>query len=86
MASGIETGTQSVFETLAELSGRPEPAEPSRAARRLDFARQCADISRLRALGFEPAHPLADSLEVMLRYYLDQVAVAVGDQVPGDEP
>jgi len=79
VASGIETPTQSVFDTLCELSGRPEPSDPSRAARRLDFARQCADISRLRAMGFEPAHPLADSLEVMLRYYLDQVAPAAGD-------
>ncbi len=85
VASGIETGTRSVFETLCRLSGRPEPAEPSRTPRRLDFARQCADISRLRTMGFEPSHPLADSLELMLRYYLDQVAAAAGDQVPGGE-
>ena len=74
-----------MFETLCRLSGRPEPADPSRAARRLDFARQCADISRLRAMGFEPAHPLGDSLEIMLRYYLDQVAAAAGELVPGGE-
>ena len=76
VASGIENGTQSVFDTLGRLAGQPEPAAVTRAARRLDFSRQCADISRLRAMGFEPAHPLADSLEVMLRYYLDDVAPA----------
>ena len=85
VASGIETATLSVFETLCRLSGRPEPAAPSRAARRLDFARQCADISRLGAMGFEPSHPLADSLEVMLRYYLHQVAAAAGGRAPGGD-
>ena len=29
VASGIETGTCQVFETFCQLSGRPEPADPS---------------------------------------------------------
>jgi GDP-4-dehydro-6-deoxy-D-mannose reductase len=78
VASGIETPTHAVFDTLARLSGLPQPAAPNRAARRLDFARQRADIERLRSTGFEPSRPLSDSLEGMLHSYLDEVAAAVG--------
>ena len=81
VASGVETPTQALFDTLAALSGLPQQAAPNRAARRLDFARQRADIERLRSTGFEPSHPLSESLEVMLHYYLDEVAAAVGSTV-----
>ena len=35
--------------------------------------------------GVEPAHPLGDSLDMMLRYYLDQVAAAACELVPGGQ-
>ena len=50
---------------------------PSRSIRRAPAASTSlgsAPTSPGCAMGFEPAHSLADSLEVMLRYYLDQVA------------
>jgi nucleoside-diphosphate-sugar epimerase len=78
VASGIESPTQAVYDTLARLSGWPEGSSASRPARQLDFSRQRADIGRLRAVGGSPVHSLADSLETMLRYYLDDVAPAAG--------
>jgi GDP-4-dehydro-6-deoxy-D-mannose reductase len=78
VASGTETGMQELFDTFARLAGRDESGAPTRPGRALDFSRQCADISRLRALGFEPEHRLEDTAEGMLRYYLDQVSVAAG--------
>jgi GDP-4-dehydro-6-deoxy-D-mannose reductase len=76
VASGVECLTQTLFDTLADLAGRPDLTIDRRPARPVDFRRQRADVSRLSALGFKPGHALRDSLEALLRYYLDEVASA----------
>jgi nucleoside-diphosphate-sugar epimerase len=76
VASGVECPTRRLFDILAELSGQADAMIDARPARRLDCRRQCADITRLRALGFAPQYTMRDSLDALLRYYLDDVAAA----------
>jgi nucleoside-diphosphate-sugar epimerase len=78
VASGTESRTRDVFEILSDLAGMPVRAPEALPPRRLDFQRQCADISRLRSLGFVPEFTLRDTLETILQYYLDEVASAAG--------
>jgi GDP-4-dehydro-6-deoxy-D-mannose reductase len=80
VATGRETPTQQVYDVLAALAGQAHAAVSRREARPVDFLRQCADISRLRGLGFAPRWSLRDSLSDLLRYYVEDV-VAAGEEV-----
>jgi UDP-glucose 4-epimerase len=74
VGSGRETPAQHVFDILVGLAGQPASPVERRAGRPLDVARQCADISRLRELGYAPGRSLEDSVGAVLQYYLDDVA------------
>jgi nucleoside-diphosphate-sugar epimerase len=76
VASGRETPTQELFAAFADRAGRHDGARQELAPRPLDFRRQRVDISRLAALGFRPACTIAESVDAMLGYYLDDVAGA----------
>lgn len=77
VASGIESPIEQVFRSivrLADLDGNVEiEAKPPRPA---DIPRYFADISRLQALGFNPALSLDQSLTDLIAYYRGPVARA----------
>jgi GDP-4-dehydro-6-deoxy-D-mannose reductase len=69
LANGVETPIRSVLAELIELSGyRGRIAENSSDLNR-GVPRSCADVSRLRALGFQPELSLTQSLRDVLLYY-----------------
>ena len=77
LASGIESPVEQVFDSIFRQAGLRERVEiEMKAARPADIPRYVADITRLRGLGFAPAHPLDRSLADLLRYYGVTVAEA----------
>lgn len=70
VASGRETSIQEVLDLSLELTGQKEKTEichlPPRPA---DIPRHFGSIDRLAKLGYEPQHPLAESLQSILAYY-----------------
>jgi 3-dehydroquinate synthase len=77
VGSGVESAVDDVFRQilcLAGLDGRVEVEQ--KAPRPADIPRYFADIGKLRALGFAPAHPLSRSLADLLEYYNGPVAGA----------
>jgi GDP-4-dehydro-6-deoxy-D-mannose reductase len=76
VASGRETPTRSILDGLlaaAEL-GAADVSIVRRERRSGDYERSYADIGRIRALGFQPERPLAQSLADMLDYYVGFVS------------
>lgn len=70
VASGVETPMRAVLEQLLEAGQLSERVQvETGAGRPVDVPRACADVSRLRALGFVPAHSLAGTLAGMLGYF-----------------
>ena len=70
LASGVETPTSHILDTLVAKAGLAEPPAIDRMEGRVaDVPRSWADIARLRAHGFEFAQDLATSLASMLAYY-----------------
>ena len=68
VGSGIERPSSDIVQAVIQTSGLPVSVE-----RRTDYnpglARHYADISRLRQLGFEPAHSLSSSVHSVWSYY-----------------
>jgi GDP-4-dehydro-6-deoxy-D-mannose reductase len=78
VASGTETCCESILELMlshSRLAGRFRiERKPGRPA---DVPRQVADITRLRRLGFQVRHPLAESIGDIVNYYRVCVRQAV---------
>jgi 3-dehydroquinate synthetase/nucleoside-diphosphate-sugar epimerase len=75
VATGVETPVREVFDQLLEMSGLdrdveilPRPARPS------DCPRLVADVSELKALGYEHEFDVHESLSDVLHYYTSAVA------------
>ena len=70
VGSGVETAIQQVLECLLEHSERRGQLTletiPCRAS---DVARHCADVTRLRSLGFRCQQTLDETLASLLAYY-----------------
>lgn len=74
VASGAETPVQRIFDELVARAGIADRVHVELQPRRqADLPRSYADVSRLRALGFTPAHAFGDTLQEMLDYYLEVV-------------
>jgi 3-dehydroquinate synthase len=77
LASGIETPVNDVFHAVLRHAGLNGNVEIElKAPRPADIPRYFADITRLQALGFTPAHTLDQSLVDLLEYYQGPVAAA----------
>ena len=86
VATGVESSIRSLLDAVlgaAGLSGAVEIRQRPTSAGGLQ--RHFADVSRLRALGWEPRFELARSARDMVEYYLVRVAEAAGaDYGAGD--
>jgi GDP-4-dehydro-6-deoxy-D-mannose reductase len=75
ICSGIETSLSTVLDTLIALSGRPIDVMVDRARLRPnEQARAVGDAARIRALGWSPRYPLAESLAMILSDWQAQLA------------
>jgi nucleoside-diphosphate-sugar epimerase len=75
VASGVETPTRQIFDTLVGLAGleaglpiTPRPARPA------DCLRSFADVRRLYSVGYQPSFSLRQSLSDVLAYYATTVS------------
>ncbi|MGB6644980.1 MAG: NAD-dependent epimerase/dehydratase family protein [Candidatus Cybelea sp.] len=76
VASGVETAVSRILEVLIREAGLSDTVEVESAyARASDTPRVVADITRLRAAGYQPATPLGKSLADVLKYYGRAVAM-----------
>ena len=70
LASGVETPTSNILDTLVAKAGLGAPPVIDRlGGRKADVERSWADISNLQATGFEFSQSLESSLAEMLAYY-----------------
>ncbi|MGB6517843.1 MAG: NAD-dependent epimerase/dehydratase family protein [Candidatus Cybelea sp.] len=70
VASGVETAVSTVLEVLIREAGLHDTVEVESAYTRVsDTPRVVADITRLRAAGYQPEIPLEKSLADVLQYY-----------------
>jgi 3-dehydroquinate synthase len=77
LASGVEAPVNDVFHAILRNAGLHGNVEIEfKPARPADIPRYFADVTRLQALGFTPAHPLDRSLADLLGYYRGPVATA----------
>jgi nucleoside-diphosphate-sugar epimerase len=77
VASGRETTIEAVLRETLRIAGLGESVEiVADYVRNTDVSRQYADISKLRALGYEPAFALEATLRDLLEYYTLTVAAA----------
>ncbi|MFH1466114.1 MAG: NAD-dependent epimerase/dehydratase family protein [Pseudomonadota bacterium] len=84
VASGAKTPTSRVWEILlaaARARGAPPVSVTWLPARPGDVPRHQGDVARLRSLGHIDHHPLEESLEALLDWYLGEVA-AVAEEHP----
>lgn len=71
VASGSETQIATVYDVLVAAAGIADPALTQLPGRVVDIGRQVVDVSRLRALGWQPRVDLAQSLGDVMHYYLE---------------
>ncbi|MDB4966599.1 MAG: putative 3-dehydroquinate synthase [Myxococcales bacterium] len=81
VASGTETKTSDVLSEGLRAAGLTQEVPIARrSARPSDIPRHFADTRRLRALGFQPVHSLAKSMDAVVGYYRGDVAGAEDDE------
>ncbi|PAQ02674.1 NAD(P)-dependent oxidoreductase [Mesorhizobium mediterraneum] len=71
VASGCETQIATVYDLLVTAAGIADPALAQLPGRAVDIGRQVVDVSRLRALGWQPRVDLPQSLGDVMHYYLE---------------
>lgn len=71
VASGCETQIATVYDLLVAAAGIADPALAQLPGRAVDIGRQVVDVSRLRALGWQPRVDLPQSLGDVMHYYLE---------------
>ena len=71
VASGEEIEVQRILDHLLKATGGKHPAIEKIEGRRTDFSRQIVDVGALSALGWRPNFSLQQSLDDVLRYYLE---------------
>jgi len=69
LATGVETPVRSVLAELLELTGFNGHIVENSGNSKPGVPRSCADVSRIRALGFKPELTLTQSLRDILDYY-----------------
>ena len=69
LASGDEQRTQRVYDFFSESVGVKPETDNRQQTRKLDIDRSYANVSRIRALGFEARFTLQESLVSLLNYY-----------------
>ena len=76
VASGVEISIEALVARVAEILGKPLTISSQRTQRRsaaVEIERMCADISRIKALGWEPRISLIDGLTNTIAWYRDQL-------------
>jgi nucleoside-diphosphate-sugar epimerase len=76
VASGVEISIEALVARVAEILGKPLTISSQRTQRRsatVEIERMCADISRIKALGWEPRVSLIDGLTNTITWYRDQL-------------
>src|SRR5674476_1304351 len=76
VASGVEISIKALVARVAEILGKPLTISSQRAQRRsaaVEIERMCADISRIKALGWKPRVSLIDGLTNTITWYRDQL-------------
>jgi nucleoside-diphosphate-sugar epimerase len=71
VASGEEIEVQRILDHLLKATGGKHPAIEKIEGRRTDFSRQIVDVGALSALGWRPNFSLQQTLDDVLRYYLE---------------
>lgn len=74
VASGVEVSIETLVARVAEILGKPLTISSQRAQRRssaVEIERMCADISRIKALGWEPRVSLTDGLTKTIAWHRD---------------
>ncbi|CCV03687.1 putative Diphospho-4-keto-2,3,6-trideoxyhexulose reductase [Mesorhizobium metallidurans STM 2683] len=71
VASGCETQIATIYDLLVAAAGIADPALTQLPGRGVDIARQVVDVSRVRALGWQPRVDLPQSVDDVMRYYLE---------------
>lgn len=70
VASGIETSLETLLELTCAAAGLSEPPEIRRTYQRAaDIPRHVADITKLKATGYQSRHELAQSVADLVAYY-----------------
>ncbi len=78
VASGVETSVSRVLELLLQAAGRSDAVVTEETyVRPSDTPRVVADVTRLRALGYDSFIPLKESLSDLLEYYGAALPAAV---------
>ena len=76
VASGVEISIEALVARVAEILGKPLTIASQRKQRRsaaVEIERMCADISRIKALGWTPRVSLIDGLTKTITWYRDQL-------------
>ena len=76
VASGVEISIEALVARVAEILGKPLTIASQRNQRRsaaVEIERMCADISRIKALGWTPRVSLIDGLTKTITWYRDQL-------------
>ncbi|HEX7515186.1 MAG TPA: GDP-mannose 4,6-dehydratase [archaeon] len=76
VASGVEISIEALVARVAEILHKPLTISSQRTQRRsaaVEIERMCADISRIKALGWEPRVSLIDGLTNTITWYRDQL-------------
>ncbi|CCV12433.1 NAD(P)-dependent oxidoreductase [Mesorhizobium sp. STM 4661] len=71
VASGCETQIATIYGLLVAAAGIADPTLTQLPGRAVDIGRQVVDVSRLRALGWQPRVDLPQSLGDVMHYYLE---------------
>jgi len=71
VASGQEIEVHRILDHLLTATGDKRPTIEQIEGRRTDFSRQIVDVSALSACGWRPTFTLQQSLDDVLRYYLE---------------
>jgi nucleoside-diphosphate-sugar epimerase len=71
VASGQEIEVHRILEHLLKATGDRRPTIEEIEERRTDFSRQMVDVGALSARGWRPTYTLQQSLDDVLRYYLE---------------
>jgi UDP-glucose 4-epimerase len=76
VASGVEISIEALVARVAEILGKPLTVSSQRTQRRsatVEIERMCADITRIKALGWKPRVSLIDGLTNTITWYRDQL-------------